>query len=273
MKATIVKLISKDLSLGQTIKDVKIISADFSNGQLKVLFDIVLEEVCIGGCVDELTNSTLATSINIIITNALEIGEFVQTMQNVTEDLIANNPSLVNDTILSEVKSLNATGAEGNITTSVVITTQAPTTVPTSSLSSKPTLTPTDIKAPSTTGPSANPIQSPTASPTLSPTTASPTADQQQAQLNLPLQAQLNLPQQPVQLLPQQQAGLNHPLQAQLNLPQQSVQLLSSVTIPTQLILQPNDKGRPTLDKIRWERVCEEDHIDEELYNKHRLSL
>jgi hypothetical protein len=71
VNATVVKLISKYLSSGQTIKDVRTLSADFSGSQLKVLFEIVLEEVCDRGCVTQLTNSTLANSVEKFITDAL----------------------------------------------------------------------------------------------------------------------------------------------------------------------------------------------------------
>jgi hypothetical protein len=98
VNATIVKLISNDLSSSQTIKDVKTISADFLGGQLKLLFETVLHEVCVGECVAQLTNSTLGSSVRSTITNALTSGEFVQTMQNVADELIPYNPSLESST-------------------------------------------------------------------------------------------------------------------------------------------------------------------------------
>jgi surface protein len=118
MKETIFKLLSKDLSVRQMIKEVEIISADFLIGQLKVLFKIILEEECTGGCAAQLSNSALANSVESTITGALETGEFVQSMQNITELMIASDTSLANDTILSEVKTLNLTGAAINITAS-----------------------------------------------------------------------------------------------------------------------------------------------------------
>jgi hypothetical protein len=88
-------------------------------------------------------------------------------MQNITDELIANNPSLVNDTLLPRLKMLNATEAEGTIITSVVITSQAPTTNQPASPIANPTIYPTVSP---TTSPTASPTSSPSLSPTASPT-------------------------------------------------------------------------------------------------------
>ncbi|KAL3816236.1 hypothetical protein ACHAXA_002182, partial [Cyclostephanos tholiformis] len=170
LKSTIIQLILRTgaLTFGQTLNVVNIISAIIVDQVLEVEFNIVLEEVCTQDCASQVNVTTLDDSIQSFMNNTFESGEFVMTLQNVTQAAIAAG-TYANDTLLLAVEKLNTTAAIGNMTTHVTVTTNAPTSYP-----SRPTSLPTTTR-PSSSVEASSPSVRPTAGNTASlPTTTRP---------------------------------------------------------------------------------------------------
>lgn len=126
MENTIWQLVTQSgtLNTGQTLIEVKIISAD--------IFD----------CTSQVVNTTLDDSIQTFMNDTFESGEFVVTLQNMTAEAIKEEPSLANDTLLSEVDKLNEAAAFGDMTAFVMITTSAPSLSPSTNPSENPSGSP-----------------------------------------------------------------------------------------------------------------------------------
>jgi hypothetical protein len=97
-----------------------------------VEFDIILEEVFTHAFASQVKNTTLGDSIQTFVNNTFVTGEFVTTLQNISAAAIAadQNRTYDNDTLLSAVGNLNKTAASGNMEIYVTITTNAPTSNP-----------------------------------------------------------------------------------------------------------------------------------------------
>ena len=170
LQSTIKALFSSVLSDSQTLTDIIIISANFTDTSPKVInlvFKIFVQELCELNC----QNSSLGALVNNTIGDTIGNGAFAATLTNQTQAAINANASLSDDPILSQTRYLNST--TGAATLEIVITltetTRAPTSVPTMIPSTDPTSTPT------TQTPTSVPTEIPSNDPTSTPPTQTPT--------------------------------------------------------------------------------------------------
>lgn len=112
-------------------------------------------------CANQTVTTTLDEVVQNVTNNALKIGHFVNLLQNETVIAIstAENETFANDTLPSSITNLNATGVTWNTTSSVVVTTLAPTSIPSESPSRRL---------------SENPSSSPSLRPSQNPSVAAP---------------------------------------------------------------------------------------------------
>jgi hypothetical protein len=198
MKRTITQLILRrgTLTFGQTLKEVNIISANIVDQVLLAEFNIVVEDLCTQSCASQVGNTTLNDSIQTVMNDTFQSGEFVMTLQNIANATRASeqNGTYANDTLLRAVDKLNATAAAiKNMTTSVTIRkpslspsrkprinpsgnpSQHPSNNPSGNPSKDPSCNPSEHHSMNPSEhPSLRPSDSPT-SPTVDPTSANPT--------------------------------------------------------------------------------------------------
>ena len=132
LQSTIKALFSSVLSDSQTLTDIIIISANFTDTSPKIInlvFKISVQELCELNC----QNTSLGALVNNTIGDTIGNGAFAATLTNKTQAAIIANASLSDDPILSQTRYLNST--TGAATLEIVITltetTRAPTSVPT----------------------------------------------------------------------------------------------------------------------------------------------